>query len=105
MSRTFRDPGKFTHAPNVDEYLKTCTWGWWCVERREQYVEEDRARFARYDRDGMWNESGRNQAFKELVRKDRRARDRAAIHKVLVGEEDVEFTCNKHGKRFIWSVW
>ena len=45
--------------------------------------------------------------FAKLVRKDRRARTRAALHRGLTtGDwDDLVFPDDRDGKRFIWTVW
>lgn len=102
MSRTFRSRQKVTDCFTYEGYSRS--YGYFHRGRDDEWHRES---WAKATRDGRWNETGRNRAFKELCREDARARDRRAIRGIMIGKDDdeVEFSIRKHGKTFVWAVW
>jgi hypothetical protein len=73
----------------------------------EEELEEARADYAKRTRDGYWNESGRNTAYKTLSKETVRQVVRRLEHKILRDEQwdHQPYPDTYLGKKHIWDVW
>lgn len=71
-------------------------------------VERFGKEYDRFRRDGHWNETGRNRAFKKHCAKDLRHKNKEVINKILKGEDDWDqkpFPDTYMGKQYVWDYW
>ena len=81
------------------------------VEVEYDYDEEVKRLSDEYDkffRDGTWNETGRNTAFKKHCAKDLRHKNKEVIAKIRKGDDDWDqkpFPDTYMGKPYVWDYW
>ena len=73
----------------------------------EEELAEARADYAKRTRDGYWNESGRNTAYKTLSKETVRQAVRRLEHKILRDNDwdHLPYPDTYLGKKHIWDVW
>jgi len=74
----------------------------------EEVIEEAKRDYAKYKRDGRWNETGRNTYFKQLNKKRVRNEWKKAKHQILRSEDydyDKPYPGDYMGKQHFWDVW
>lgn len=73
----------------------------------EEELAEARADYAKRTRDGYWNESGRNTAYKTLSKETVRQAVKRLEHRILRDEDcdHLPYPDTYLGKKHIWDVW
>lgn len=73
----------------------------------ETEISEAIYKFSKRTRDGYWNESGRNKAYKNLSKKEIRRKNKVLTTKILKDDDydHLSYPDRYLGKKHIWSVW
>lgn len=75
---------------------------------KEEVIEDTKRDYAKHKRDGHWNDTGCNKAFKQMSKRHVRTEWRNAKQQILKDEDydyDKPYPGDYMGKKFIWSVW
>lgn len=111
---------------NGGEYYRA--WDWWTKEyvirkiqldyvshyyyKRipypiEEQMKDRKEEFRRFFRDGVWNETTRNQGFKHDAKKATRRANKEFCHKVMkeLDYDDEAYPNGHEGDKFVWSWW
>lgn len=70
-------------------------------------IEDNIKRYAKFSRDGWWNESGRNTLYKEWSKKTVRTANKRLERKILKDEDYDHLSYPDYylAKHLVWSIW
>jgi hypothetical protein len=75
---------------------------------REECINNAERDYDKFKRDGRWNETGVNTAFKKKVARDLRRNNNKICKRVLADDIDIDGTAmpsRKDGKARVWDFW